>query len=95
LLDHVKHFASGSACFFCRTWHFPVAQTATFSISAARRQLPFRTVTFFLNTPHARNCFLLGWEQKGHGTISWLHVSAVVHNSANMGPVHEIIYCTT
>jgi hypothetical protein len=80
---------------FGRTWCFPIALTTTFSISAARRQLPFRTVTFFLNTPHARNCFLLGREQNGHGTISWLHVSAVMHNSANMPPVHEIIDCTT
>jgi hypothetical protein len=78
-----------------RTWRFPVAQAPTFSISAARRQLPFTTVTFFLNTLHARNCFLLGREQKGHGTISWLHVSAVVHNKANMRPVHEIIDYTT
>jgi hypothetical protein len=50
----------------------PFAQTAIFSISNIRRQLPFRTVTFFLNTQHACNCFLLGREQKGHGTISWL-----------------------
>jgi hypothetical protein len=73
----------------------PVVLTATFSISAARRQLPFRTVTFFLNTPRARNCFLLEREKNGHGTILWLHVSAVVHNSATMRPTHEIIDCTT
>jgi hypothetical protein len=80
---------------FGTTWRFPVAQTVTFSISAACRQLPFTTVTFFLNTLHARNCFLLGWEKNGHGTISWLHVSAIMHNSATVLPVHKIIDCTT
>jgi hypothetical protein len=62
---------------------------------ANHRQLPFKTVTFFLNTLHTCNCFLLGQEKSGHGTISWLHVSAVVHNSASMQPIHKIIDCTT
>jgi hypothetical protein len=79
---------------FGRTWHLPVAQTETFSISAARKQLPFTTVTFFLNTPHVRNYYLLGWDKNGHGTILWFHVSAEVHNSATMRPIHEIINCT-
>jgi hypothetical protein len=79
---------------FVRTWRFPSAQTATFLISAAHKQLPFKTEAFFLNTPHACNCFLLGREQKGHGTISWLHLSTVVHYRANIRPVHKIIDCT-
>jgi hypothetical protein len=62
------------------TWRLPVAQTATFSISAAHRQLPFTTVTLFLNTPHVRNFFLLKREKNGHGTILCLHVYAVGHN---------------
>jgi hypothetical protein len=70
-----------------------VAQTATFSISTAHEQLPFITVPFFPNTLYAYNCFLLGREN-GHGTISWLHVSAVVHNSATMWSIHKIIDCT-
>jgi hypothetical protein len=35
------------------------------------------------------------WDKKnGHGTISWLHMSTVVHNSATMQPVHKIIEYT-
>jgi hypothetical protein len=45
-------------------------------------------------TTHTHNCFLLGREKNGHGTISWLHVSAVVHNSAIIWPIHEIIDCS-
>jgi hypothetical protein len=52
-------------------------------------------VAFFLNTPHASNCFLLGQDKNGHGTISWLHVPAVVHNSATMRQTHEIVDCIT
>jgi hypothetical protein len=80
---------------FGRTWSFPIAQTATFTISAARRHLPFTTVTFFLNTLHAHSCFLLGREKNGHGIMLLLSVSAVMHNSATVWPVHEIIDCTT
>jgi hypothetical protein len=50
---------------------------------------------FLSECTHTRNCLLLGREQKGHSTISWLHVSAVMYNSANMRPVHEITDCTT
>jgi hypothetical protein len=66
----------------------------TFLISTAHRQLPFTSVTFFLNTPHTCNCFLLGQEKNGHSTILLLEVSAVVHNSATTRPIHEIIDCT-
>jgi hypothetical protein len=50
---------------------------------------------FFLNTQHARNCFFLRREKNGHGTISWLHVFAAMHDSATMRPFHEIIDCNT
>jgi hypothetical protein len=80
---------------FGRAWCLPIAQTATFSISAARRQPPFPTVTSYLNTSHTCNCFLLGWEKNGHGAISWFHVSLVVHNSGTTQPTHEITDCTT
>jgi hypothetical protein len=43
----------------------------------------------FLSEYNARNLFLLGRENNGHGTISWLHVSGVVHNSATMRPIHD------
>jgi hypothetical protein len=42
----------------------------TLLIATTHRQVPFTTVTFFLNTPCARNRFLLGWERNGHGTTS-------------------------
>jgi hypothetical protein len=71
-----------SCCSNCDILNFHRSQTTTLHNSD------------FLNTPHARNCFLLGWEKNGHGTISWLHLSPVVHNSATMRPVHEIIDCT-
>jgi hypothetical protein len=51
----------------------------------ACRQLPFTIVTFFLNTQQAPYCFSLGREKDGHGTISWLHMSAVMHNSGTLG----------
>jgi hypothetical protein len=76
---------------FGRTWRFLIAQIVTFSISTSRRQLPFTTMTFFFNTLHAHNCFLLRPEKNGHGIISWLHV---VHN-ATVQAIHEIIDCTT
>jgi hypothetical protein len=50
LLDYLKHFASGIASNVGRTWRYSVAQTATFSISAACRQLTFTIMTFLLNT---------------------------------------------
>jgi hypothetical protein len=82
---------------FWQNVHLPDAQTATLSISSTRRQLPFTNVTnvtFFLNIPHAHNCFLLVQEKNGHNTLSWLRVSTVVHNSATMRPIQEIIDCT-
>jgi hypothetical protein len=45
-------------------------------------------------TSHALNCFLLGWEKNGHGTISWLCVSAIVHNSTTLLPIHENADCS-
>jgi hypothetical protein len=61
LLHRTLAWSFAMFCLICgRTWSFPVAQTATVSISAAWRQLPFTTVTFFLNKPHTCNCFLLG-----------------------------------
>jgi hypothetical protein len=95
LLHHLK-FSLVDLPNFWQNLTFSCAQTTTFSISAAHRQLPFTTVTFFLNTPHAHDCFLLGWEKNGHGTISCLHVlSAAVHNCATMRPIHEIIDSAT
>jgi hypothetical protein len=88
-------FCSQICLIFGRTWCLPVAQTAMFLIPTTHRQLPFTTVTLFLNTPHTRNCFLLGREKNGHGTISWLHISAVMHDRATMRPIHEIIDCIT
>jgi hypothetical protein len=49
----------------------------------------------FLNTPLICNWFLLGREKNRGSTMSWLHISAVVCNSATMWPVHKIIDCTT
>jgi hypothetical protein len=53
-----------------------------------------QTHSDFLNTLHTYNCFLLGSEENGHGTISWCHVSAVAHNGTTMRPIHENIDCT-
>jgi hypothetical protein len=41
----------------------PLTQTATFSISAARKQLPFTTAIFSPSTPQACKCFLLTYNR--------------------------------
>jgi hypothetical protein len=94
MLDHLKRFASGVAN-FCQNLTFSFAQTAAFSISTTHRQLPFTTATFFFNTPHAHDYFFLGWEKIKQGTISWLHLNTLLHNSTTMRPFHTIIDCTT
>jgi hypothetical protein len=58
------------------------------------RRLHFTTVTFFLNTQHACNCFVLGWEKNGYGTVSWFHISSVVHNSAAIWLTCHLNECT-
>jgi hypothetical protein len=75
---------------FWQNLTFPVAQTEIFLIS----DVHIITVTFFLNIPHAHNYFLLGQEENGHSTISSIHISTVVHNSATMPPILTYNYCS-
>jgi hypothetical protein len=90
LIDRLKLLLENLPNFLAEFGSSPVAQTAAFSISAASKQLLSTTVTFFLNIPYERYC-LLERKRNGHDTISWLHVSSLVHNSVTMRPIHEIL----
>jgi hypothetical protein len=96
LLDHLKHFDSGFAYFLTDLDVFPLLKLWHSRFLPLTDNYPSQQrLSFRIHLTHAHSCFMLGREKSRHSTISWLHVSTVVHNSTTMWPVHEFIDSTT
>jgi hypothetical protein len=74
-----------SCCSYCDILYSHHSQTTTLHNSDSLSEYIARTQLLLAGVR----------EECAHDTILWLHVSAVVQNSATVWPVHKIIYSTT